>query len=356
MKKRSKIFLSLLIVLTVAVSAVLLASCGKDKKKTIEVGVFAYKAADTYISSVTQALKAKFGTDTRFKITEYDGNGKQDEQTQQVETGLAKGIKLFLINAVDYKASGKTLAEIVQKGGGQVIFYNREVADDALAVNKDFSFVGTDPNKPGYYIGEMIADLIKNPEGFKKYDRNKNGKLDYFMLRAEPGNPEADGRTKYSVDEANRLLKKALNVTENPLNLLGEPQNAEWDGAKAQAMTATLLSSHQNDVDLIIANNDGMAIGVISALEAVGFNKKDSKTNDPSKFIPVYGVDAIAQAIDAIKNGQMSGTVKQDAVAMADAIFKIAVNLTDKKPIFEGLTVEKDKESNKVRVPYAKVA
>ena len=72
-------------------------------------------------------------------------------------------------------------------------------------------------------------------------------------------------------------------------------------------------------IELIIANNDDMAIGAISALQSAGYNLGDGE----STKIPVFGVDATQVAQDAIADDTMTGTVKQDNVGMADAILGV---------------------------------
>ena len=69
-------------------------------------------------------------------------------------------------------------------------------------------------------------------------------------------------------------------------------------------------------IELVICNNDNMAEGAISALEAAGYNTGA----EGSKTIPVFGVDATDAAKELIASGKMTGTVKQDAEGMAAAI------------------------------------
>jgi len=75
---------------------------------------------------------------------------------------------------------------------------------------------------------------------------------------------------------------------------------------------------NNNMIEVVICNNDGMAEGVVSALNAAGYNDGSGKT------IPVFGVDATASAQELIAAGKMTGTVKQDAEGMASAIAEAA--------------------------------
>ena len=100
-------------------------------------------------------------------------------------------------------------------------------------------------------------------------------------------------------------------------------------------------------VELVIANNDEMALGAISALEEVGYNKSGGKT------IPVFGVDATEAAKAKIKSGAMAGTVRQDAVGMAEAIVKILQNFTEGNDAFSGIDEENHVGKWRVNIPYS---
>ena len=105
-----------------------------------------------------------------------------------------------------------------------------------------------------------------------------------------------------------------------------------------------------NMIELVIANNDGMAEGAISALGAVGYNKgKGSPT------VPVFGVDATEAAKSLIANGQMSGTVKQDESGMAKALCRLAQNaLAGRDLLADTGNITSDEGARKLRIAYEK--
>lgn len=88
---------------------------------------------------------------------------------------------------------------------------------------------------------------------------------------------------------------------------------------------AQYTDANKNMIELVIANNDEMALGAVSALQAAGYNKSGGK------IIPVFGVDATDAAKAAVKSGSMTGTIKQDAAGMADTITQIAENFSQTK-------------------------
>lgn len=90
-----------------------------------------------------------------------------------------------------------------------------------------------------------------------------------------------------------------------------------------------------------------MAIGTIEALQAMGFNN-----DNESITIPVVGIDASPEAQELIAKGVMTGTVFQDFVAKAEALYHISMNMVaDKKPL-EGTNYVFDETGVSIRIPY----
>ena len=109
-----------------------------------------------------------------------------------------------------------------------------------------------------------------------------------------------------------------------------------------------------NMIELIICNNDNMAEGCISALNAAGYNDGTGKT------IPVFGVDATDSAKELIAAGKMTGTIKQDAQGMADCISALASNVASGKDLLADTdSYTKDTANNlnnKIYIAYQEYA
>jgi methyl-galactoside transport system substrate-binding protein len=109
-------------------------------------------------------------------------------------------------------------------------------------------------------------------------------------------------------------------------------------------------AANKNMIELVICNNDGMAEGAISALNAIGYN---TGGNAPS--IPVFGVDATDAAKNLIANGQMSGTIKQDAAGMASALLHLTQNaLAERDLMADTSSFTVDENVRKLRIHYEK--
>ncbi len=379
-------------VLCVAMVATMLAGCGKKEEPAAteptteaegeagevadaaeeagadlsgaNVAVFYYTYADTYISSVRTALDAKLDA-LGVKYQNYDGNNNQTTQNEQIDTALAQGANILLVNIVTSGSvdASQAVVDKASAKGANLIFFNRAVEDEntagqILGSYDKLAFVGTDAPEAGHMQGKMIGDyLVAN---YDTVDLNGDGKISYAMMMGQLGNAEAIFRTQFAVEDANAVLKEAgkeelVYFDESNKDKFQVDQDGAWSATAANNYMTTNLSQYnetnKNMIELVICNNDGMAEGVITALNTAGYNLgKDSD----SKLIPVFGVDATDAAKQLIADGKMVGTIKQDAEGMADCISIMTENAATGKALTDGTDAyNADPEiANKIYVPY----
>ena len=299
-----------------------------------KIGILIYKYDDTYISTVRNALNKALGG--KAQISMQDGKGDQATQNDQLDVMIQKKMDGIIVNMVDAQAAAGVLAKI-KAAGIPVVFFNREPDLKVIKTYNRAVFVGTNAADAGKMQGDIIKSLwAEHPE----YDLNKDGKFQYVMFKGEPDNPEAIARTEWSVKQA--VANKV------PMAQIGQTFVCNWDTALAQQAMESALAANEGKIELVIANNDSMAMGAIAALSNIGYNIEGGK-----KFIPVIGVDATDQAVDAIKKGIMSATVKQDGEAMGKAVSSIMLNMVAKKAPLEGTSYKYDDSGIAVRIPYS---
>lgn len=327
-----------------------LTSCVETKQN---VHIFIYDYSDNYITTVRTELEKQLKNE-KVKYTFHDAAKKQDDQNAQIDSAIAAGATLLVVNIVE-PGSAETVIRKAKDKKLPILFFNREIEDKEVRSYKETAYIGTDTDEAGIMQGELVAEeLLKN---WDKWDTNKDGKINYVMLRADLDNPEANGRTKYSVETCNKLLKEK---GKEELVLLGEPFNAEWDNAKAKEAMSNFIEAHKlvgdTAIELVFANNDGMALGAITALQQKEYNKGNEE-----KTVMVVGVDAIDDALKAMEAGHMFGTVKQDGIAMATAVREAIINKMAGKDYVAGSkyqyspSLDDKKPVNKVRIPYSKI-
>lgn len=330
----------------------------------LNVGVFYYTYSDAYISSVRTALDAQL-KNAGVTYQDYDANSNQTTQNEQIDTAISQGTNLLIVNLVTTGSvdASSLIIEKAKDAGIPVVFFNRALAPDGedadvLSSYDKLAFVGTDAPEAGHMQGQMIGNYVV--EHFDEIDLNGDGKISYAMFKGQEGNVEAIYRTQYAVEDANAILE------ENNLPDLEyfDSSNSDcyqvdldgnWSATAANNYMVTNLAQYSeangNMIELVICNNDGMAEGVISALNDKGYNLGDGK----STVIPVFGVDATDAAKQYIADGKMIGTIKQDADGMAECIAALTTNIANGKDLMADTdSYNKDATStNKIYIPYA---
>lgn len=321
-----------------------------------------YTFGDPYLSSVRDALDAKLG-EQGFTVNNRDANGVQQTQTDDVNTAIVQGSSVIVINLVDSGSIGtaETLLNACTAAGVPAVFFNRALSEfddevSALLSPANSVYVGTIAVEAGMMQGDMIGQYVL--EHYDEIDLNGDGEISYVMFMGQEGNQEAIYRTQYGVENADAILtaagKPALKFynPDNSSKYLVD-MNGTWSNVASNDYMNTILSQYNeangNMVELVIANNDDMAIGAINALQGAGYNLGEGSTT-----IPVFGVDATTTAQEAINAGTMTGTIKQDAEGMAEAVAAIAANLAEGKDKFEGLNENFNVQDDwRVNIPYA---
>ncbi|WP_019421664.1 galactose ABC transporter substrate-binding protein [Paenibacillus sp. OSY-SE] len=269
------------------------------------IGVAIYKFDDTFMTGVrnaiTEAAKGKA------KVDIVDSQNSQPTQNDKIDLFITKKVDALVVNPVDRTAAG-VIIDKAKAADIPVVFLNREPLPEDMKKWDKVYYVGAKAEESGTISGQLLVDYWKaNPDA----DKNKDGVLQYVMLKGEPGHQDAELRTKYSVQALEDAGIKVEKVAED---------TGMWDRVKGQEKMAAFLAAHGDKIEAVLANNDDMALGAIEALKASGYFTGDKK-------MPVVGVDATAPALQALKDGTMLGTVLNDAKNQGKAALGLAAVL-----------------------------
>ena len=305
MKKLIALVMALLIVALCGVAT------AEDAPK---IGVAIYQFADNFMTLYRTELARYLTEDCGVpaeNITIMDGKNDQAEQTNQIDAFIADNVDVMIINLVQSSSA----ASVIQKAdaaGIPVVFINREPTADDMALSENICYVGADARQSGTFQGQIIAETEN------KGDWNGNGVVDYVMIMGDPENVDAQYRTEFSI--------KALTDAGLAVNKLFE-QRGDWDQTKGQELAATALTQFGDQVDVIFCNNDAMALGAAQAIKDAG--------RTVGQDIYLLGVDALAECVEMVNEGTMTGTVLNDhngqSHAAADAAIKAAAGETLEK-------------------------
>ena len=293
------------ILVVLAVFVVLLASCAGGAGGKPKIGVAIYKFDDTFMSYVRNAITEN--AKDKAEVEVVDSQNAQPTQNDQVDAFLSKKMKAIAINPVDRTAA----AAIIDKAKAKktpVVFFNREPLPEDMAKWDKVYYVGAKAEQSGTMQGQIVVDYWKaNPAA----DKNKDGKIQYIMLKGEPGHQDAELRTQYSIKAVQDAGIEVVKLAED---------TAMWDRPKAFEKMKAFFAAHGDKIEVVFCNNDDMALGSIEALKSEGYF-------DGKKQIVVVGVDATAPALQALEEGTLLGTVLNDAKNQGKATFDVAYAL-----------------------------
>ena len=328
--------------------------------------IFYYDYDDVYISSVRNALTADLASH-QIAYQEYDADHDQMTQNTQIDKAIQNGADILVVNIVNSGSAERSdvICQKADQAGIPVVFFNRPIEEQGyegviLDYYENIAFVGTNSAEAGHLQGQMIGEYLVHH--FNEVDLNDDGRISYALFKGEAANVEAIYRTKYSVEDANTILVAngypaltyfdSSSVDTFQLDLTGS-----WTSDSAENYMLTNLTRYNEDngnmIELVIANSDSMAEGAISALQMHGYNLG----TDDCITIPVFGVDATAEGRQLIASGIMTGTIAQDAEAMASCICQMVENAQGGHDLLSGMdSYPRDTEYGRERMvllPYS---
>lgn len=324
--------------MTTAMLAMTLAGCGSSSssgEQTSAEGGETASSGDGYSMTLIMSLRDEFlstleagskaaAEELGVTLSSQDAQNDTGKLIQFIESARNAGDDAVLVNLVD----AETAQQCIEAAGDmKVVFVNRVPADTSVLEAGKSAAVVSDENTSGYYQGEFLANYFK-----------EQGKTDikYLMLKGTLGLVHTEQR---SASVLKGLADNGINATE-----AAAPLVAEYDRATAMDMISPLLTT--TEFDCIIANNDAMALGAVEAMKAQGL--------DPTS-IPIVGIDATVDGVQAIKDGTLAMTVFQDANGQGYGAVKAAVNLIEGNPINDGTDYETDDTGNICWVPFEPV-
>ena len=324
-------------ILTVIGIGYLIMGCGaseSDDQNEIYVGIACYDQGDIFISNLIQCFKNELnsqkGDSYDVMVTVRDAVGSQKTQNDQVKEMIDEGCNILCINLVD-RTDPSEIIDCAKEKNIPIIFFNREpVAEDMMQWDKLY-YVGAKARQSGQMQGEIAADLILKD---KSIDKNHDGKIQYVVLEGEMGHQDAIVRTDSSVET---ILAKGIKMEKLSYEI------ANWKRAQAQNRMEQLIRQYGNTIELVLSNNDDMALGALDSYRLMGYTKDDMPM--------ILGVDGMQEALEAVKDGRLTGTVYNDKEGQAQIMAAIVFASVSGKGL-DGINFENLTE---VYLPYQKV-
>lgn len=311
--------------------------CGQadsDNSQNVYVGVTYYDQSDIFLNELLDCFKKEIqnleSEERKISVTIQGAGGSQRTQDDQVKELIDGGCNVLCVNLVD-RTDPSEIIDLARENQIPIIFFNREPVAEDMAQWEQLYYVGAKAEESGTMQGEMAAEAIKaNPQ----IDRNKDGKIQYVVLEGEPGHQDTIIRTENAVEA---LKAGGIELEKLSYGL------ANWNRAQAENRMSQMISQYQTKIELVLANNDEMALGAMDAYE---------KLNYTESTLPLFfGIDGTKVGLEAVRDSRLSGTVYNDKEGQAQAMAKLAEAL-----VTGDGTENMDFENGKyVYLPYEKV-
>ena len=220
-----------------------------------------------------------------------DAQSSSSKQLSDVESLISQGADALIILAQDSQAIGPAITAASNEGI-PVVGYDRLIEDP-------YAFYLTFDNVE---VGRMQARAVLEaaPEG------------NYVMIKGSGTDPNAD----FLRGGQQEILQEAIDS--GKITIVGEAYTDGWLPANAQRNMEQILTANDNNVDAVVASNDGTAGGVVAALTAQGM-----------EGIPVSGQDGDHAALNRVANGTQTVSVWKDARELGKSAAEIAVALAN---------------------------
>jgi methyl-galactoside transport system substrate-binding protein len=278
-------------------------------KNQIRIGVLLYNAEDPFIVNICDSITRCIEEEQKMSSVKIDLNVLNSENDQslqnvQIEQMIKEKYDVIAVNIVD-RAEAANIIDKAKEAKIPIVFFNREPVPQDMNKWNQVYYIGANAAESGEMQGQILLKAIKKNA---KIDKNGDGVIQYVMLEGEPGHQDSILRSYHSI----KVLEDAGIKTES-LAI----DTAMWQRVQARDKMLEWIEQFGKKIEVVVSNNDEMALGAIEALEESGYIDKEKNVLN----VPVVGVDGLDQSLALIKNDKMLGTVLNNADEQGKAIF-----------------------------------
>ncbi|NRA54057.1 MAG: sugar ABC transporter substrate-binding protein [Gammaproteobacteria bacterium] len=265
----------------------------------LRIGVAMATFDDNFMTLLRTGI-SKYGKEAGIELQIEDGKNEVGTQFNQVQNFIASEVDAIIVSPVDTDAT-VSISESAAAANIPLVYLNRQPINvDFLPDNQ--AFIASNEVDSGTMQTKEVCRLLK-------------GKGNILVLMGALTDQSGLQRTKDIHD--------VIALPEcSGMKIVGE-ESAKWQRTQASNIMTNWLSSGVQ-FDAVIANNDEMAIGAIQAIKATGRSMDD---------VIIAGIDATADALAAMKAGDLDVTVFQDAAGQGAGAVDAAIKLATGKAV-----------------------
>lgn len=257
-----------------------------------------------------EKILRKLLEDKGYEVLTQEANHDVKAQNDQIDNMVSQGVKALIVIAEDGDAV-VTSVDKAADAGVAVIAYDRLIKSPKIAGYISFNNVE---------VGRQQADGVMKALGIENWDTAANGPARVVKLGGSPTDNNAILFRKGQDEVVDPLVK------DGKIEIVADQWVDNWDAANALKLMENILTGANNDVDAVVASNDGTALGALQALSAQGLAGK----------VPISGQDATADGCNSIVKGELTVSILKDIRNLSPIAVDMADNLLNGKPV-EGL-------------------
>ncbi len=299
----------------------------ETETREVQIGVAVYNEKDAFISSICEYLgeeiyeyeKSHPGIRIRTEIV--DAGGSQQEQNQQIERFVSLEYDLLLVNIVD-RTNAAVIIDRASEAGIPLVFFNREPVREDIFRGQEVYYEGSDARQSALLQADIIADTFQ--EKPEVLDKDGDGMIEFAMLEGESNHQDTLIRSEWvlkGLEERGVPIRKITSATAN------------WERSQAKALVDQWIDEYPGEIELIICNNDDMALGAWEALE-------EAKCTDDMQ---VVGIDGVQEVQELVQKGKILGTVLCDTKLHAKALLSFIDAFAVRETKAEGIELEDER-------------
>lgn len=273
-----------------------------------EIKIFFYNIDSGFMSHVQNTMQ-KMAKQRGYKIKSYDAKSDAKKQYEQLKKHISIG-DMVVISVSDEEYLPKMIQEASDHDAKVVLFGSSPTANIASSYDKAW-YVGFEMFDSAHKQYSMIKKYLNE---FPEYNRNKNDSLDVVFLQGREKEFSTHVRTQVILEN---LEKYGIKINPISYNFDNYSFSEAYEDVKNQ------INKHGiENIEMIIANNDSMALGAIKALNEKKYNMPYSLFSGHN-YIPVFGIDGISEALKSVDAGMLTGTTIADYSALSRVIMLI---------------------------------
>ena len=271
---------------------------GATSASAENIGITMAAFDDTFLTELRNGIQDHAADLEGVTIQIDDDQNDVGKQLNQIQNFVASGVDAIVVNPVDTDAT-QAMTAAAEAAGIPLVYVNRQPVNvDTLPANQ--AFVASQ---------ESDAGRLQAEEACRRLKEAGTTEASVVILMGELSNQGARMRTQ--------AVEDVLATPDCSFMTLAEKQTANWQRTQGADMVTNWLTAGVK-MDVILSNNDEMAIGAVQALKAAGV---DLGT------VIVGGIDATPDALAALKSGDLDLTVFQDAKGQGAGALDTALKL-----------------------------